>query len=57
MIVVVQVKEFLAPTLLLLSVAGLQLYAVPGRGGLQGTDMTVTTCRLPLNRGVRGKRR
>ena len=36
--------------------AGLWLYAVPERGGLQGTDRAVTTCRLPLNRGVRGKR-
>ena len=27
-------------------------YTLRGRGGLQGTDRAVTTCRLPLNRGI-----
>ena len=39
------------------SVAGLQLYAEPERGGLQRMDMAVTTCRLPLNRGEQDKQR
>jgi hypothetical protein len=27
-------------------------YTIPKREGLQGTDRAVTTCRLPLNRGI-----
>jgi hypothetical protein len=27
-------------------------YTIPKRGGLQGTDRAITTCRLPLNRGA-----
>jgi len=27
-------------------------YTLCGRGGLQGMDRAVTTCRLPLNRGI-----
>ena len=34
------------------SVVGLQLYAISERGGLRRTDRAVTTCRLPLNRGI-----
>ena len=29
----------------------LDSYTLVERGGLQGTDRAVTTCRLPLNRG------
>ena len=39
------------------SIVGLQLYVISKRGGLRRTDRAVTTCRLPLNHGIRGKRR
>jgi hypothetical protein len=32
-------------------------YAVSERGGLRRTERAVTTCCLPLNHGIRGKRR
>jgi hypothetical protein len=35
--------------------ASLRLYAISEYGGLQMTDRAITTCCLPLNRGMRGK--